>query len=249
MSKDGFLVKPDGSISWHSSPPPHNRSKGYRWVPWDEGQAEWREKYATQHEQYGGGVPLGQGPGGSVPGIPGGPGQSTLEKNSGGTSSWPTGSGGGGIGEWLKDNYKWLVPAAAGAWNTYRTSQRQGKGDELSEEAVALARQRWEETAPLRAQFMEGIGQMPSKGPDLTGVFDDPGNPWNRAAHKAAPDPGIPGVQPPGPGGGGLPPITGGLPPGGPTVQPPGDDGSSQLPPNEMAALMRALRAARMRTA
>lgn len=68
------------------------------------------------------------------------------------------------------------------------TSLQQKKSTDLADEAIGFARTRTEETAPLRLAAIEGLQRPIPKGPDLSSIFFNPDNPFNRVKPpRAAP--------------------------------------------------------------
>ncbi len=73
------------------------------------------------------------------------------------------------------------------AASTLNTTLQQKKSTDLADEAIGFARQRTEETAPLRLAAIQGLQRPIPKGPDLSSIFFDPDNPFNRVKPPAAP--------------------------------------------------------------
>lgn len=68
--------------------------------------------------------------------------------------------------------------------NLLSSSKEGGKASALTDEAVDLARQDFDQRQPLRQAFMQGIGAPVQSAPDLRGLLTDTTNPFS-AAHSA----------------------------------------------------------------
>ncbi len=95
------------------------------------------------------------------------------------------GAGGGVWGDawdWIKDNPE-LILAGLGAINGAR---RQGKADDMREDAIAYAREQDAQRKPFRDAAQrrligpDGDAIMPDAAPDFSAVFSDRGNPYSR---------------------------------------------------------------------
>lgn len=104
-----------------------------------------------------------------------------------------------------------LLPLAGGVISAIAGAGKQNKADKATDEAMRLTREDYEGRQPLRDRFQQGalapMGQMP----DLSSVFSDPGNPFNR---QAPPPPMSGPLYESMPGRAAPPGLAGGMPPG-----------------------------------
>jgi hypothetical protein len=106
----------------------------------------------------------------------------------------------GGVGDVVKKGVQYAADnplnvamgglAGARAIQAAKASARQGK---LSDEAIGLAKQRWNEAAPLRTAGQAGL-LKPKAAVDYNAVFADPTNPFASATPSKRP---IPSTRPP----------------------------------------------------
>lgn len=84
------------------------------------------------------------------------------------------------------------MPAAAIAlggialYNAYQASKQQGQANELSDEAISLAREDFEGRAPLRSAFTQGALTPIAEAPDLSSAFaSSSSNPFSTGGRPA----------------------------------------------------------------
>lgn len=112
----------------------------------------------------------------------------------------------------------WQVPAAAvtAGIGALRGAGRAGKASRLNQQALDLAKRRYQELGPFRSQ-LASLAQRPlmTEREDLSALFADPGNPYARAIPRSPTTPVAmpPPIQP------GRPVIGGGRPRGLPMRQ------------------------------
>lgn len=92
----------------------------------------------------------------------------------------PGGGFGGSLGSLFKDPAMLAKLGIAGA-GLLQSSQSQGKANQITDEMLQRNRELDAHRGKLRGLFDEQLGQLPTKGPDLSGVFQS-SNPFARRA-------------------------------------------------------------------
>jgi len=91
----------------------------------------------------------------------------------------------GGVGGFMVGG-----PAGAAAGYSLGSGlEKDAKANKLNKQAAGIAKQQYAETAPLRAAALQGALNLHPQRRDLSGLFSDPGNPYNRV-NTSAPPPG-----------------------------------------------------------
>lgn len=141
-----------------------------------------------------GGIPerLGIGGGPDVGGapMPGGvnPALGNATQSGQGVLASATQTGGKGIfGSGISggDLMKYL-PLASGALGAVGSYQNGAKADDLRQKAMGYAEGDYLSRSPFREKALAQVNQPMPTAPDLSAVFADPGNPYNRIQRRAA---------------------------------------------------------------
>lgn len=77
----------------------------------------------------------------------------------------------------------WVLPAimaASTVGNWIMGSRAQSKADKANRRALELGERRYAESEPFRNMALQSLQSLPTQGPDLTGAFADPSNPFSR---------------------------------------------------------------------